>query len=190
MIIMNIRKERLDMVHEGKGFTLIEMLIVVAIIAILASIIIVGLGPAQQSGRDARRLSDLQSIRNGLQLFYNKCGFYPGTAAATTGSPCTAGSPGTTWQSFQQALIGANIGITQVPQDPSSNRSYGYAVTSDNSSYILAAVLENQNNAVFNNYAPPSGSTNYIWSEDTNLVAPNTSCIQAGPPAGTYCISM
>ncbi len=84
-------KERLDLGggRTRKGFTLIEILIVVAIIAILASIVIVGVGPAQQSGRDARRIEDLQNIRNGLQLYYSKCGYFPGPTAATTPCPTT-----------------------------------------------------------------------------------------------------
>ena len=42
-----------------KGFTLIEILVVVAIISILASVVLVGLGPTRKIGRDARRISDL-----------------------------------------------------------------------------------------------------------------------------------
>jgi prepilin-type N-terminal cleavage/methylation domain-containing protein len=176
---MNIKKE--------KGFTLIEILIVVAIIAILASIVIVGVGPAQQSGRDARRVADLQDIRNGLQLFYDKCGFYPGTAAPT----CTDGSAGATWTgssgSFQSALEGAGIGINvgNVPQDPSTNRTYGYAPSSDNTSYVIGAVLENPTNAVFTNYTAPTniGSS---WSEDATTIAPNKDC----KSAQTYCVTL
>ena len=57
-----------------KGFTLIEILIVVAIIAILASVVLVGLGPTQSGGRDARRVSDLSEVQNGFELYYNKSG--------------------------------------------------------------------------------------------------------------------
>ncbi len=52
--------------QERKGFTLIEILIVVAIIAILASVVLVGLAPTQREGRDARRISDLAQVQNGL----------------------------------------------------------------------------------------------------------------------------
>ena len=60
-----------------QGFTLIEILIVVAIIAILASVVLVGLGPTQAQGRDARRISDLREVQTGLELYYNKNGVYP-----------------------------------------------------------------------------------------------------------------
>src|ERR1700722_13880120 len=49
--------------HNRKsGFTLIELLVVIAIIGLLASIILASLNTAQQKGRDARRVSDLQEI--------------------------------------------------------------------------------------------------------------------------------
>ena len=70
------------MSKQRQGFTLIEILIVVAIIAILASVVLVGLGPTQQAGRDARRLSDIREAQNALELFYNKCGYYPETITA------------------------------------------------------------------------------------------------------------
>ena len=57
---------------------MIEILIVVAIIGILASVVLVGLGPTQQSGRDARRLSDLHEVQNAIELYYQKYGIYPG----------------------------------------------------------------------------------------------------------------
>src|ERR1700685_3626124 len=86
---------------ERKGFTLIEILIVVAIIAILASIVLVGLGPTQESGRDARRLSDLHEVQNGLELFYNKCGFYPGSAPS---GACATTGVGATWSGTSGSL--------------------------------------------------------------------------------------
>ncbi|MDR3582450.1 MAG: type II secretion system protein [Candidatus Pacebacteria bacterium] len=141
---MTIKKE--------KGFTLIEILIVVAIIAVLASIVIVGVGPAQQSGRDARRISDLQNVRNGLQLYYSKCGFYPGATSGSTLCPAQTNS----YAGMTTALTGSNLGISSIPVDPSSNRNYYYAASADGSSYTLGAVLENPNNSVFNGYTAPT----------------------------------
>src|SRR5579872_5066555 len=97
------------MKNERKGFTLIEILIVVAIIAILASIVLVGLGPTQQSGRDARRLSDLHEVQNVVELYYNDCGFYPSAAAPASGCPVASnitGSGAAGWTSLSAAITG------------------------------------------------------------------------------------
>jgi prepilin-type N-terminal cleavage/methylation domain-containing protein len=158
---MTIKKERLEIAaRRGRlGFTLIEILIVVAIIAILASIVIVGLGPAQQSGRDARRISDLQSIQNGLELYYQKCGYYPGGTVAS-GAQCT-GFTAVSFGDMSTALINSGLGITNVPDDPTGGKHYQYAST-DGTNYTLEATLENSNNTVFQNYnfqGPANGLT-------------------------------
>ncbi len=134
-----------------KGFTLIEILIVVAIIAILASIVIVGLGPAQQSGRDARRLSDIQGIQNGLELYYQKCGFYPNAIDNTTACP---GDTSNDFPGMVTAVVGSGViaSASNIPNDPSyPHQSYFYG-SPDGTSYTLGATLENQNNSVFTNY--------------------------------------
>jgi prepilin-type N-terminal cleavage/methylation domain-containing protein len=138
-----------------KGFTLIEILIVVAIIAILASIVLVGLGPAQQSGRDARRLADLHGIQNALELYYNKCGFYPGTAN------CASNVSAGTMAALNAALVGqaAGLGINaNLPVDPSAaaNGGYFYESFTGGTSYVIGAKLENTANSVFTNYTPPT----------------------------------
>jgi prepilin-type N-terminal cleavage/methylation domain-containing protein len=53
-----------------RGFTLIELLVVIAIIGILAGIIVPNLNSAKQSGRDAKRISDLKNIQLALALYY------------------------------------------------------------------------------------------------------------------------
>jgi len=60
-----------------RGFTLVEMLVVIAIIAILASIFLVGLQGFRGSAYDARRLSDVTNIQSKLELYYNQHGDYP-----------------------------------------------------------------------------------------------------------------
>ena len=54
-----------------KGFTLVELLIVMAIISILATLIVGGFRSSQMRGRDGARKSDLKQISNALELFYS-----------------------------------------------------------------------------------------------------------------------
>lgn len=60
-----------------KGFTLIEMLVVVAIIGLLSSAVIVGLNDARSRARDSRRISDIRQIQNGLEIHYSENQSYP-----------------------------------------------------------------------------------------------------------------
>ncbi len=128
-----------------KAFTLIEVLIVVAIIAVLASVVLVGLGPTQRIGRDARRISDLRQVQSGLELYFNKCGYYPGVAQPN--SPCTSFSAISSWGDLTNALTGSNIGVTNIPNDPSAGQTYVYATDQNGTSYVLRARLEDANNS-------------------------------------------
>ena len=57
--------------NRQKSFTLIELLIVIAILALLMSIIIITLNPAEmlKKSRDTKRISNLKSINNALGIF-------------------------------------------------------------------------------------------------------------------------
>lgn len=120
----------METIEMRKGFTLIEMLIVIVIVGILSSLVLVGLGPVQRQGRDARRLSDLKQTQTALELFYAKKGVYP---------------PTSDWSTLKSTIADANIGVKSLPNDPSEPaRSYHYG--SDGSSYVLGAELEDENN--------------------------------------------
>jgi general secretion pathway protein G len=112
-----------------KGFTLIEMLIVIAIVGTLSSLVLVGLGPVQRQGRDARRLSDLKQTQTALELYYTKNGAYPTSIS---------------WEGLTTAIVGGGIGVKSIPKDPSPARTYRYG--SDGTSYVLGAELEDANN--------------------------------------------
>lgn len=132
--------------NRRSGFTLIEILLVTAIISILASILLIGFGSIRQIGRDTRRIADLNQVRNGLELYFTKCGYYPGTAQAAAGT-CSPFSPISTWADLQAALIGSGIGVTAVPNDPTSGVNYFYGTSENGTSYVLGALLENSANA-------------------------------------------
>jgi len=67
----------IQIVRNNTGFTLIEMLIVVAIIGLLSSVVLVGLGDVRREARDTRRISDLRQIQNALEIFYSREQRYP-----------------------------------------------------------------------------------------------------------------
>lgn len=57
--------------NSKKGFTLLELLIVIAIIAILSVVLIVALNPAEtlRKTRDSQRISDLSSLKTALGIY-------------------------------------------------------------------------------------------------------------------------
>ena len=75
--------------REARGFTLIELLIVIAIIAVLAAIVLVSLGTAQQKARDSKRTGDLEQVVKALELYRSNNGVYPPNGGTTYGG-CTS----------------------------------------------------------------------------------------------------
>lgn len=56
------------------GFTIVELIVTVAVIGILASITIVAYNGAQAQARDADRISDLHEIADAIKLYRTKAG--------------------------------------------------------------------------------------------------------------------
>lgn len=124
--------------NKKSGFTLIEVLIVVAIIGLLASVVLVGLGSFRTRGRDTRRVADLHEVQKGVELYYAKNNAYPNVSS---------------WDQLQQELTGpsAGLGIARISDDPlAPARHYFYgagnAAGAGPQSYVLGADLEDPNN--------------------------------------------
>lgn len=69
-----------------RGFTIVELLIVIVVIAILAAISIVAYNGIQQRARDSERQSDINVMQKQLELFYVDKGYYPLTESLLGGN--------------------------------------------------------------------------------------------------------
>ncbi len=124
-----------------RGFTLIELLVVIAIIGLLASIVMVSLSAARVKGRDAVRLSELNSLQTALELYANDHGGnYPAV--------CGAASSGAYAAAWPTLLSTTYIG--SMPNDPINTAAqYGYYYCSG---YVWASNCSFTNTGLNNNY--------------------------------------
>jgi len=81
--------------RKSKGFTLIEMLIVIVVIAILALIVIPRLLGAGRKAKEATLKGDLHQLRNAIQQFEADCGDYPLAIADLQTAPAGGSVGGT-----------------------------------------------------------------------------------------------
>ena len=80
------------------GFTLVELLVVLVVIGILASIVLVSFNNIQARSRDARRISDLQNIADAIAAYRTKYG-----DEISTGSGCGQSGNGSGWFNYTGA---------------------------------------------------------------------------------------
>ena len=64
---------------KSKGFTLIELIVVIAIVGILATFIVTNVASNLKRARDAERTNSLKQIQTALELYYQDNGEYPDT---------------------------------------------------------------------------------------------------------------
>ncbi|GIW67345.1 MAG: hypothetical protein KatS3mg096_213 [Candidatus Parcubacteria bacterium] len=116
-----------------KGFTLIEMAVVLLVIGILAGIVLRNIGGQSAMARDTRRMGDLRNVANYLSTYLAKFGYFPNS---------------TSWAALETTLRSAGI-IDRLPRDP-SGKNYDYYYCSDTGSlaqndvnhFVLRAQLE------------------------------------------------
>ncbi len=138
---------------KGKGFTLIELMVVIAIILILALIAIPAYRNMQDRARKSRVQSDLRTLANALQMFYTDWNQYPVQASA--GRLIEGGEAGTLSEAGEELMgqgdvnktgaisatgeRGPIVYIEKLPIDPFdiNSGSYYYLSDEDGSEYVM-----------------------------------------------------
>ncbi|KKR56461.1 MAG: hypothetical protein UU05_C0035G0006 [Candidatus Curtissbacteria bacterium GW2011_GWA1_40_47] len=119
------------------SFTLIELLIVIAILGILAAAVLVTVNPSKRAAqaRDAQRKNDISAIANALIGYYALIGVYPGEGTCDTSigrgaDPCSS-LGNNDWSSnpnynINQDLVVNQAFLKKLPTDPINKGKYYY----------------------------------------------------------------
>lgn len=111
-----------------RGFTLIEILVTIAIMGVLTTAGIASYTASQKRARDAKRKVDLRAIQNALEQYYSICGFqYP----ASFGASIACASPNVV---FMQT----------VPNDPRTGVRYSCSVMGSSCTSTSYSICTNQ----------------------------------------------
>lgn len=132
-------------IAKTRGFTLVELLVAIAVLGILATVGFLVLNPAEQfqKARDARRKSDLSQIQKAIETFYQDNGKYPDTSGSPDYNIKNAGGTVMDWGTDWTPYMG------NIPKDP-ADPSKKYIYNSTGQTYYLYASLDGETNVLSN----------------------------------------
>lgn len=138
-----------------KGFTLVELLIVIIIIGILATLVIVTFTGIQAKARDSKRQTDIEAVDTQIEAYYAETGHYPSYANLDSLTWVKANLKGLDPSALLDPKATAPTGdATGIASGTGGATSYGYKVTQSDgttacetdattcASFTLTATLE------------------------------------------------
>lgn len=137
--------------NRQKGFTLVEMLVVIAIIAILAGAVLLAINPVatMRKSRDTTRLSDLDSLRSAINIALTEGEIalvaMTGPENSGNGNQAVDGSGYVEYGPIS-GKTGLGRYIPALPLDPINDADFVYTFQSTADNYEINAVLEYADN--------------------------------------------
>lgn len=133
--------------RRSRGFTLIEVLVVVAIIGILSALIYSGFSTVRQSARDQQRKTDLKEMQLAIERYKAQEGRYPESCrgadiwsgVVNEWFMCAGGSEEYILGLVPDYIDKLPIDARASTYDETSSQGYLYKVNSDGSEYKLMA---------------------------------------------------
>lgn len=118
-----------------KGFTIVELLIVIVIVAILAAITAVAYNGIQSKAHDAAIRSDFRAVANLLEIYRNDVGTYPHDPAGLVSGVCSGNPSGAVLQPILQSIdMKLSAGSYNTT---TANTNLLYLASSDGTKYAL-----------------------------------------------------
>jgi len=138
----------------NKGFTIIELLVVISVVGLLSSIVFVSIVSGRARTRDVKRISDLIQYKLALEFYYGTNKKIPSSVAVETSSGstlninlCNDQTASTDWRADTplQTLVSGGY-ISKLNKDPVNDSTYCYRYQSnpDSRGACMWALLENQ----------------------------------------------
>jgi prepilin-type N-terminal cleavage/methylation domain-containing protein len=112
-----------------KGFTIVELLIVIVVIGILATLVIVTFAGIQQKGRNSQRQTDINALQSHVEAYYAQKGNYPTLTDLNTAAWRTTNTKGLDPAALADPKNAATATLDAAPAGGTYH--YAYAVTND-----------------------------------------------------------
>lgn len=114
---------------DRRGFTIVELLIVIVVIAVLAAVTIVAYSGIQQRGRDSNRISAIATISKALELYYADNGSFPTSSGSTKINNSWVTTADASWANLESQLVPKYMAA--LPKDPQASTSTNAAISSN-----------------------------------------------------------